>query len=553
MVPHHQAVVRRRPHLHRPGEEVAEHGRVAGVPLTHDLETGGDARHVRVRGDHGPAGRSPGGLAPAPRGERSGLPLIPEDRDRRPGGEAGDRRLHLVDVVEGELRQVGAGHVDADRPGARRRGRRWRRRRRHRTAEVGELVRRIEHRAVIEADRVRRIRHSPIAEDPQEVVAGGQIGETQPLAVVRAVGQPEDAAGRVEQLHVDVTEGVLERHHHVARRGPRGEQREGVEVDVLASQRQPSDLAGRHDLAQPRRPRPGVVDLEPVGGDRCPGVRRPDVRGQRVARVVGPAIAVDVDVVDARGQAAEEERLPVRGAIAAGDHPSGRIEQPHVEVAQGGVEVERDARPRPGRAGELQPEEVVVVGHRPRERGVGGGGDLGGDAARRAIVVRTAVVRQRGPEHDRIAAGDPRVVAGDRQGIAVVGEERQRESARRVRGAEVVMNGEPRAGVGVVDRDHRIHRRSAGGPHGDLVREIPPGDEGIERDLAPDVEVGTVGDLAVVEGQERRLDHLVGLGSHLGERGQQFGGRKGMPLFEPLDRDGDAVPAPAGLPANQSC
>ena len=108
------------------------------------------------------------------------------------------------------------------------------------------------------------------------------------------------------------------------------------------------------------------------------------------------------------------------------------------------------------------------------------------------------------------------------------------------------MNGEPRAGVGVVDRDHWIHRRSAGGPHGDPVGEIPPGDEGVERDLAPHVEVGTGGDLAVVEGQERRLDHLVGLGSHLGERGQQFGGRKGMPLFEPLDRDGDAVAAPAG-------
>ena len=90
-------------------------------------------------------------------------------------------------------------------------------------------MRRIEHRAVIEADRVRRIRHSPIAEDPQEVVAGGQVGETQPLAV----GRPEDAAGRVEYLHVDVAEGVLERHHHVARRGPRGEQREGIEVDAV--------------------------------------------------------------------------------------------------------------------------------------------------------------------------------------------------------------------------------------------------------------------------------------------------------------------------------
>jgi hypothetical protein len=90
-------------------------------------------------------------------------------------------------------------------------------------------VRRIEHRAVIEADRVGRIRHSAIAEDPQEVVAGGQVGETQPLAV----GRPEDAAGRVEYLHVDVAEGVLERHHHVARRGPRGEQREGIEVDAV--------------------------------------------------------------------------------------------------------------------------------------------------------------------------------------------------------------------------------------------------------------------------------------------------------------------------------
>lgn len=91
------------------------------------------------------------------------------------------------------------------------------------------MVRRIEHRAVIEADRVGRIRHSAIAEDPQEVVAGGQVGETQPLAV----GRPEDAAGRVEYLHVDVAEGVLERHHHVARRGPRGEQREGIEVDAV--------------------------------------------------------------------------------------------------------------------------------------------------------------------------------------------------------------------------------------------------------------------------------------------------------------------------------
>ena len=90
-------------------------------------------------------------------------------------------------------------------------------------------MRRIEHRAVIEADRVGRIRHSAIAEDPQEVVAGGQVGETQPLAV----GRPEDAAGRVEYLHVDVAEGVLERHHHVARRGPRGEQREGIEVDAV--------------------------------------------------------------------------------------------------------------------------------------------------------------------------------------------------------------------------------------------------------------------------------------------------------------------------------